>query len=219
MALAGEFNTTMEDVQAVMRRIIRQGGDLRKPLARCMTIGLRSVDLNFQQGGRPFPWEPVVRVGVKESDDGREWDEVTDVELAGFELEDGDDGPTGQVLMKTGVLRGSVQPNNPYSLSEIGPDELRIGTSIPWAWVHNEGYEGGADIKPKEAKALRFPTADGFAFSKGHKQGAIPQRQFLGWQPEDLDAFQEEFMAHLLSTKRSYAGRDSKGRFISQGGA
>lgn len=84
-----------------------------------------------------------------------------------------------------GILRASGALMNSIS-SQVGGDEVRVGTNRIYARVH----QLGAVIRPKRAKYLRFLMANGWWY-KG--KVTIPARPYLG-----LDRRDEEDIGDIL---------------------
>lgn len=74
-------------------------------------------------------------------------------------------GGSKEILQDKGMLRLSLVGRAPSSTISTEPGTLNkaentvstIGTSIPWAWVHNK--RGETTITPNRAKALAIPAA------------------------------------------------------------
>lgn len=100
----------------------------------------------------------------------------------------------GSLLMVTGRLKNSIR------ITEMGKDEVRIGTDVPYAEVHNEGSRKLVSIKPhKRQNIIRAKVRGGYAGTakkskaktiellgkRGNVKGYqykqnIPKRQFIG---------------------------------------
>jgi len=76
-----------------------------------------------------------------------------------------------RILTESGRLRDSIN-------ARPGRDEVRVGTNVVYAGVHQEG----ATIKPKTASHLVFRLASGVVLAKSV---TIPARPFLGIDDED----------------------------------
>ena len=84
----------------------------------------------------------------------------------------------GQILSDTGRLRNSLT-------YQTGPDEVRIGTNVKYAKVH----QFGATIQPKRAKALAFPGRNGRTVFA--RKVVIPARTFLGIEQRQINRVHE----------------------------
>lgn len=78
---------------------------------------------------------------------------------------------TSRILTESGRLRDSIN-------SRPGRDEVRVGTNVIYAAVH----QSGATIEPKSSSHLIFRLASGVTFAKSV---TIPARPFLGIDDED----------------------------------
>lgn len=85
----------------------------------------------------------------------------------------------------TGILKASDDLFGSFT-SQIGSDEVKVGTNRIYARVH----QFGAVIVPKRAKYLRFRMANGWWYKS---KVTIPSRPFLG-----LDQRDEEDIGDIL---------------------
>lgn len=178
---------------ALMRKVldgITGLQDFTVPLERCGLVAMRSVDENFASGGRPT-----------------QWDVLSPTTLA---LRTGGGGG-GQPLRDTGKLMQSVTvtaqgfPGNLYRLT---PNELVLGTNLPYAAIHQFGGVVTAkkakvlakEITPAQAEVLQSlgrPTSvnksTGQVFAIFGKSVRIAPRPFLVLHELDFQKFRRIF--------------------------
>ena len=118
------------------------------------------------------------------------------------------------ILVKTGRLRRSIR------VVSTTADTVTIGSDVPYAKVHNEGYTGTAEIssysrnsfykaQASSIKTRRVRTVTGIASThqvKAHtKQMRIVKRQFLGKSHRQdikiVDMIEQEFSNALKQFK------------------
>ncbi len=105
--------------------------------------------------------------------DGTAWPKSLRATLVG--------GPT---LHDTGRLLRSIT-------SEAAPDQVRVGSNLIYAGVH----QAGAVIRPKNGKALFFTLANGDAALVGSV--TIPARPYLGISEEDRATIEDVTLVHF----------------------
>ena len=95
----------------------------------------------------------------------------------------------GKTLTDYGLLKESIS-------HEAGPGEVRVGSKVIHAAIHQLGGE----IRPKKAGALKFQLADGtFVFAK---KVTMPARPYLGIDDADAVAVKdilETFVSRALT--------------------
>ncbi|MEM7529383.1 MAG: phage virion morphogenesis protein [Pseudomonadota bacterium] len=85
----------------------------------------------------------------------------------------------GQTLIDSTRLLSSIT-------HQAEPREVRVGTNVPYALIHQLGGE----IRPVNAQALRFQLADGTFVTVG--KVTIPARPFLGIDQEDREEIEDQ---------------------------
>ena len=86
------------------------------------------------------------------------------------------------ILMDSGVLRNSIR------ISEISQNSVTIGTDVPYAEIHNEGFDGMVTVKAhsrtsksQNFNSKLFKSMKKIAMVKEHpKQMRMPKRKFMG---------------------------------------
>jgi len=104
----------------------------------------------------------------------------------------------GKTLQDTGQLASSIS-------SRYDRNSAQVGTNKAYAAVHQFG--GGIPaltITPKNAKALKIPTAQGFIFRKKARLPArnIPARPFLKVTDGDMTDIKDALKTYLLEGGR-----------------
>lgn len=133
-------------VTIALRGLKNRALDLTVPLKQAGTLMLRSVSANFRQGGRPVPWRPLAFSTLKRK------------------LRQ---GYSPIPLTRTGHLQRSIT----YHTSQT---RLLIGTSVPYAAVHQFGGRAGRNLAAR-----------------------IPARPYLRFQREDLNRIRTLIVKHL----------------------
>lgn len=133
----------LENVQAYIKGQKSKMLDLAEPLKKAGVYMLRSVDENFKKAGRPSPWRPLSRSTLI------------------YKLRH---GYSHLPLTKSGHLRRSIT-------SRVNKNRLLIGTSTPYAAVHQ--------------------------FGGRH----MPKRQFLLFQDIDIKRIGELIIQHMTKEK------------------
>lgn len=179
MAVAVQLEADTRRVDAYLREIDRRGKRLEPALKRCAPVGHRTIQQNFEAGGRPDPWAPVKRVRVRRSRKGAAFDRVLGVST----------GPDGVglalPLQDTGRLKGSIE-------HEILEADVVWFTEVEYAKWQHFGSEGGQLIEPTSPrKFLRWASPDGWVFAKSVIRGTIPARPFMVLLPETAEACAE----------------------------
>ncbi len=143
--------------------------DVRTPLKESGIQMLRSIDNNFKVGGRPNKWRPLAQSTINARRKGK-----------------GKGGP--QILQDNGILKGSIT-------TRTRKDFVAIGTSIPYAPVHNFGHvftrARKAKLKGKSRLRARSSTS-GIII--------IPKRPFILFQEEDKKDIDDIFVKHMGKT-------------------
>lgn len=183
MAIA-TFKITMKGLDVLQTKIDGvkvKSRDLNEPLKKAGIVMLKSIDTNFEAEGRPERWMPLSPFTMR-------------AKLAA--------GYGSKILIRTGDLRRSI-------VSRVGGNKLHVGTSIPYAAIHQFG---GAIKKKQRTGVLTFKRRGGFASTKGRPRigafakkiifGAhtiyMPPRKFLLFQDEDVDQINSLISEHIL---------------------
>lgn len=99
-----------------------------------------------------------------------------------------------KILMRTGELRNSIM------LGEVTESSITIGSSLPYARIQQMGGTiGPITVRPKNAKALIIPTADGYILRRSADipERKIPARPYLSIAAEDVPLLTGITMAYL----------------------
>jgi phage virion morphogenesis protein len=113
-----------------LKRLSKAGADLRKPLSECGEIMRRSIEQNFQQGGRfssPNDW----RGG------GNRWADLSPVTI---ELRKKENKWPGKKLIKSAELKNSIS-------AVVKGNELEVGTNLEYAAIQHYGGQAGRNHK------------------------------------------------------------------------
>ena len=105
--------TIIGDTQVFARidEINKRVNDLTIPFKKAINVMLRSIDQNFTNSGRPYPWRPLKLSTLK------------------WKLKH---GYSLRPLIRTGALRRSI-------VGEAQPKKLTIGTAVGYAPYHQRG--------------------------------------------------------------------------------
>lgn len=131
-----------------------------------------------------------------------------------------------QTLIDRGILKNSFQ--RPSALTMLDPRTMSLGTNVPYAAVHQEGFYGAVQVgehtrrvrsrdvagmvvrvskktgKPYKAKVR---IALGFCIVRAHAvQMRIPARPFLVVQPEDYEAWAEMAEKYIAGSGQQAGG-------------
>lgn len=119
--------------------------------------------------------------------DGAPWPKSLRAQLVG--LGEAGENANGITLHDTGALMRSIT-------EEPGPNQVRVGSNMIYAGVH----QTGATIRAKSAKGLRFTLANGETVMVGSV--TIPARPYLGISEDekaDIEALTADYFNGLLS--------------------
>jgi phage gpG-like protein len=148
--------------------------DLSKPFKRFSVYYGATVMRTFKEKGRP----------------PGSWKRLAPYTLAMRQWRNKRSNPEG-ILQDTGILRMSFT-------SEIQPQGMRYGTSVPYAVRHQVGgtiSRGERTIRAKKGKALMFMVGGNTIFRKSVFQPArtftVPARPMITWLPEDEAKLEE----------------------------
>lgn len=147
-----------------------QGAGLRAQLKAAQRAAADMTPLMRAIGGR---LEGSARTRIEdtnEAPDGTPWPKSFRVTIEG-----------GKTLLDTKNLLGSLT----YRAT---PNEVEIGTNVPYAAVH----QFGATITAKSERGLLFRLADGRMVQVGEVK--IPERPFLGISREDEEIISEDLV-------------------------
>lgn len=125
-------------------------GLIKRFLQQCRVAIIADTRDNFKQARDP---------------DGNAWPRLR------FPRARGGDKP----LLDRGQLRASVVSPGPHHIEEMGQNTFRVGTSVPYAPLH----QFGGIVRPKKAKALAIPLTKEAA-KQGPRQ--FPGRLFVVWK-------------------------------------
>ena len=182
----------LSQVQANIKGVKGRLPHLAVPLKLARTVMSASINRNFFSSGRPNKWTPLTSSTAKQK--SRK-------------------GYSPLPLIRTGRLRASIS-------SKVMGNKLIVGTSIPYARIHQYGgtisqgarselfgrkryIRGSRRGKFKRGKTLIGPRHVGFGFgSRGITFGArlinIPARPFLVFQRDDLKAIERLILSYLF---------------------
>jgi phage gpG-like protein len=162
-------------VEPMLTRLQARTNDLQ-PLLTAFGIRMeRSIEENFAQGGRPVKWIASQRVR-----------RAGDLEPTKHRI----GGPL-RTLVLSGVLSNSITYKS-------GRSELRIGTNVVYARIHQLGGQlAPRVILPKGKKALSWPGGRHPVKKVNWPGATMPARPYLVVQPSDLAFFRAEIDAYL----------------------
>lgn len=167
-------------VMNVIASMATRGVNTRPLMGRIGHIILASTTRNFEVEGRPKKWQPISEL-TREIYEGKLLDKLRASKGYGrIKKEETRKGREsaylamhgGKILQRRGDLRKSI------SIGKITASSVEIGSSLPYARIHQLGGE----IRPKKKKALLIPVAGRYLMVKKVK---IPARPYLVLQSED----------------------------------
>lgn len=170
----------LDEAKKKLTDMARRGHDLSVPLGRAGEIIYGSVIRNFEEEGRPKwpPRSPLTRrimdysfmekaAGTRRYQKAVRWKTKAGILRKAVDVARGHN-----ILQVSGDLKKSIS-------TEVGKNEVRIGTSEIYARIH----QFGGVIKPKRGRFLWIPVRSGRWIPI--RQAKIPARPFLMIQKED----------------------------------
>lgn len=137
----------LRDVEQDLAAMRARAADETPAMEAIQVVMIRSAHENFVAGGRPT-WQPLSAATVKRR---RNEDKVSI-----------------QILRDTGLLMLSLfETPNQYSVREVTPQSVAIGTNRPGASAHQEG------------------------------SSRLPARPFLIHQPQDIKDYKQIILDHI----------------------
>ena len=88
--------------------------------------------------------------------------------------------PGARILERTGLLRDSLEGANPYTIREIRPLEMTVGTKVPYGIFHQRGTK-----KMPQRKIINLTEADKTRWTKIFHKWLVEQsrKEFAGLMP------------------------------------
>jgi phage gpG-like protein len=200
-----EFRRDVERLRDRMRNI--------RPLAKKIASRLRACFAeNFNAEGRPEKWAPLAESTIAQKQGLWEAGFIRG-RRRGIRVRPGPDiGGMPGILMKTGALKDSVaRAHTRGNIERIrdGGKEVEVGTSLPYAAVHEFGGEGSYTITPRGGKCLAFIGIDrrtgqpAMIFTRGPvKHPPMKRRSFLVVTEDTWDLIQEDALEYLAMADR-----------------
>jgi len=173
-------------------RIKRLGLDIRsfkEPLTTAIkTVVIPSIRKNFDEGGRPTPWEPLAEFTIK---------------MRHYQA--------WPILRRTGALRKAATQFNIWTVSTTSAAIRSLPQKVWYGYVHQAGY-GSFSLFTTEASKRLGPGAsqkdvNNEAFKlmdavRGEGRAAaihIPARPFIMFQQEDFEKITAVFYEWMVS--------------------
>ncbi|MFB5192791.1 phage virion morphogenesis protein [Alicyclobacillus fastidiosus] len=189
---ANGLDTLAAKLEAMTERAV----NMTPLMARFGAELLGSVFANFAAEGRPEKWAPLSASTVRSMENDAveaaqntaRWKNAkSDATRGNIEsARIAKDVGRHKILVRSGALRQSIM------VGEVTNDSVEIGSSIPYARIHQLGGTiGPVTVRPKNKQALAFPTADGTVVvrSANTPERKIPGRPYLKIQDEDIKLF------------------------------
>ncbi|MGG1600572.1 phage virion morphogenesis protein [Paenibacillus naphthalenovorans] len=185
--------TGLEEAERRLRNYEFRATEIRPGLRRVGQVIVRSVDLNFEAGGRPYKWKPrseltlqrAVAAAEERAKGTKRYQNMKREETRKKHLQQvGELARSGPVLHQSGDLRKSV-------VYRVDGYSVIVGSPLRYAAIH---HFGGV-IRPKNAKALFVPTGNGRFLV--FKKVVIPARPFLMIQPQDEPKIEQAMLGHI----------------------
>jgi phage virion morphogenesis protein len=180
------FKLTVKDLSGFKRlekiRDAFTGGAVKQALNDCGIQLMRSVEKNFQAGGRPVKWQAPKPSTMRQKRKTRHT----------------------KTLIDSGILKNSIT-------KEVAGNTLTVGTTVPYAKIHQFGgdiqqaarrqtlaFSKGRFYSREKASACKKKTVDVRFASIGARTLHIPARPFLLIQDADIKVFKQIFRVKLL---------------------
>ncbi len=182
----------LNQVSAVLESMAARGVHLQPLMGRIGVALIASVHANFADEGRP-KWKPLSAktvasyqvAAVKKAQNTKRWKNAkksaTRDKIESNRVEKDVGGH--KLLVQTGELRNSIM------VGEVTDSSIEIGSSLPYARIHQLGGTiGPVTINPRNKRALAIPTANGTIIRRSANipERHIPARPYLKVQPEDI---------------------------------
>lgn len=212
MGLEFDFNISGIDGQlAYIREIKERARSMQKLSRRIATLLRACFASNFNNEGRPDPWQPLEPSTIADKNRQFENGEIRG-RRAGIRVRLGPDGaPRGQtpgILIRSGALKDSIARAHSKGNIEKFRDNGRqviVGTNVPYAAVHEFGGMGSYSIMPKTKGVLRWWGIDrktgkeGWIFARSvRNHPPMPKRSFLVVTDETWAAINDETRQYLM---------------------
>jgi phage virion morphogenesis protein len=152
-----------DNIKKLLKIIERDLEDMSIPLKRSGVYMLGSIDRNFRSQGRPKPWAPLSPLTIARRRTGKGTGSM-------------------RILQDTGRLKQSITTETAMRMKD--KFTLGIGTSVPYARIHQQG-----------GKQKLFNTG---------KMVTIPKRPFLLFQDKDKDAINKIFDNYVSSIIKKF---------------
>lgn len=155
-----EFEVDLQGVKNIEKALLfikNNLTDFTIPLKESGAYMLRSVDKNFRQEGRPNKWPKLSPLTLS--------------------MRRNTKSKSVKILQDTGRLKQSITTNSAMRLKNKGT--LAIGTSVPYARIHQQG-----------GTQRLFNT---------NKMVKIPKRPYLLFQNEDKKAINKIFSNYVMT--------------------
>jgi len=183
-----------------------------RPLAKKIACRLRACFAeNFNAEGRPEKWAPLAPATIAEKQGLFEAGLIRG-RRRGVRVRL---GPGGEqrgsmpgILMRTGALKDSVaRAHTRGNIERIRDEgrEIEVGTSVPYAAVHEFGGQGPYTIVPRQGKCLAFIGIDrrtgqpAMMFTRGPvRHPPMKRRSFLVITEDTWDLIQEDAVEYLV---------------------
>ena len=169
MAFRLIITSELGSAAAILGPLKERLGDLR-PVLRAFGVHMvRSVQKNFEAGGRPTPWIPSGRVTAGSGPNPRRRRKRT---------------------LKT--LVDTAQLKNSITYRVVGDTTLLIGTNVKYGAVHQFGFQGGVQVREHTRRVTQvFGRRLGeavIARVRAHTaEMRMPARPYLVIQDEDRE--------------------------------
>lgn len=152
--------------------------NFRLPLTQAVRqVMERSIYQNFQEGGRPDPWQPLSDYAVKVR---------------------GNDSP---ILVRTGKLRDVASSFEVWTITDTDASIRELPDSVWYGYMHQSGYGSIGSIGARLARMAgdfgSSITVKARPPRQQLKMSPIPQREFALIQEEDEEKIQDIFIDWL----------------------
>lgn len=145
--------------------------DFREPLRMAIKeVMIPSFKANFDQGGRPDPWEP--------------WSDATVEIMSNM-------GVGGTLMKRSGNLEAATQSMDIWTITPTSASIRSLPQTVWYSYLH----QGGFTVNMPNKRAGKTATIAGVSFSPSSFD--IPARPFIMVQDQDYDRIERVFSKWL----------------------
>jgi len=173
------FQPSLGVIARDIQRLGLEIENFEEPLHMAAAYMGESFKKNFEEGGRPERWEPLAQYTEQVR------------------------GNSGPILIRSGNLLRTITSFSIWHFNETSMSIQQLPSFVWYGVIHQQGYGSLMDIARKELgplagerdlKVRALQLLMGQRPASRHTKIAIPQREFVLFQTEDIEAIQEIFI-------------------------